>query len=162
MIEYNHTCVSQRSSQKLRPPGTISSWHFLSIFITCNIIDVWISLWIPMSWTEIKDSCYKKDTKFCLSWVITHLARVCILHFEFTMGPDRLFSFYTYDFTTFSTLLERWTDRKFRKYIPSLILQINIRSIQWKCLMFTITSVCATPKIQTFHGIENSTDKKSE
>ena len=73
-----------------------------------------------------------------------------------------LFSFYTYDFTTFSTLLERWTDRKFRKYIPSLILQINIKSIQWKCLMFKITSVCATPKIQTFHGIENSTNKKSE
>ena len=132
MIEYNHTCVSQRSSQKLRPPGTISSWHFLSIFITCNIIDVWISLWIPMSRTDKKIHATKKTQNFVYHESL-HIWReyvYCILNSQWVQTV--FFSFYTYDFTTFFTLLERWTDRKFRKYIPSLILQINIRSIQWK------------------------------
>ena len=49
--------VSQQSSQKMRPTGTISSWHKWCI-ITCNTIDVW------MFWTEInffKLSKLKKD-----------------------------------------------------------------------------------------------------
>ena len=100
MIEYNHTCVSQRSSQKLRPPGTISSWHFLSIFITCNIIDVWI----PRN--HRKKNCYHLKTFFTrihaskkiLNFVdheSYYTSGASILHFEFIMGPDHLFSFYT-------------------------------------------------------------------
>ena len=98
MIEYNHTCVSQRSSQKLRPPGTISSWHFLSIFITCNAILIYES-----SFNKI---CYHLKTFFTrihaskkiLNFVdheSYYTSGASILHFEFIMGPDHLFSFYT-------------------------------------------------------------------